>query len=374
MGGSIRLGSVLGFEIRLDLSWFLVMLLMSWTLATGVFPSVYGFNAAASWVLGTLAALLLFASVLIHELSHAIVARRHGLEVSGITLFLFGGVAQLKDEPATPRAEFQIAGIGPVTSMAIGLACLGLSLSLPIDGALRPTAALLNYLGVVNIALALFNMIPGFPLDGGRLLRSAVWHFTGSLRKATHWAALSGQVFAWIMIAFGVMRVLAGDLGGVWLVFVGWFLNRAAQASYQQLLLRRALSGVSVSDIMTQDVPVIDADIRVPEFVEKFLLQHDHSVYPVARHGEFVGVVTLDDVRSLERDLWGVTCVGALAKEPEVERVLHHDQDAWAALTQMIENDAPRLLVVDDGKLAGIVSREAILRLVQVRSRLGLAR
>lgn len=373
MGGSIRLGTLLGFEIRLDFSWFLVLILMTWTLSTGVFPTVYGFAPQTSWVLGALSALLLFASVLVHEFSHAVVARQHGIEVHGITLFLFGGVAQLKDEPPSPKAEFLIAAIGPLTSLAIGAACLGLSLALPLTGAFRAAAAVFNYLGIVNVALALFNLIPGFPLDGGRLLRSAIWRFTGNIRTATQWSALSGQAFGWLIAGFGILRVLAGDLGGLWLVFVGWFLSRAAQSAYQQLLLRRALSGVSVSQVMTQEVPIIDADSRIPEFVENFVLRHEHTVYPVTRGGEFVGVVTLDDVRQLDRDLWGVTCVGALAHQPEEARVLHHDQDAWDALTQMVENDAPRLLVVDNGKLAGIVSREAILRLVQMKSRLGIA-
>lgn len=374
MGGSIRLGSVLGFEIRLDYSWFLVLFLMAWTLSVGVFPSVYRFDPGLSWVLGIVAALLLFVSVLVHELSHAVVARRHGTEVHGITLFLFGGVAHLKDEPTSPKAEFLIAGVGPITSLVIGAVCLGLSLMLPVEGALRPLAAVLNYLGIVNIALALFNLVPGFPLDGGRLLRAAVWHFTGNVRKATQWAAMSGQAFGWILIGFGLLRVFGGDLGGLWLVFVGWFLNRAAQSAYQQLLLRRALSGVSVSEVMTQEVPIIDADMRIPEFVEAYVLRHEHTVYPITRNGDFVGVVTLDDVRQLERDLWGVTSVGSLAHAPEKTRVLHHDQDAWDALTQMVENDAPRLLVVENGKLEGIVSREAILRLVQMKSRLGIAR
>lgn len=375
MGGSVRLGSLLGFEIRLDFSWLLILALTTWSLSSGVFPSVYHFGPAISWVLGFSAALLLFGSVLLHELSHALVARQHGAEVTGITLFLFGGVAQLKDEPSTPRAEFLIAGAGPLVSLLLGAACFGLSLSLPVHGVLRPGTALLNYLGIVNIALALFNLVPGFPLDGGRMLRSAIWHFTGNLREATRWASLLGQGFGYLLMGYGLFRVLlAHDLSGLWMAFVGWFLSSAAQSAYQQLLLRRALSGVPVSDVMTNEVPQIDGDMRIPEFVSDFVLQHDHSVYPVVRRGEFMGVVSVDDVRHLERDVWGVTCVGALAHQPEEERVVHQYQDAWDALTQMMENDAPRLLVLDNGRLQGIVSREAIMRLVQMKSRLGLAR
>ena len=375
MGGSIRLGSLFGFEIRLDLSWFLVLCLTTWSLASGVFPTVYHFGPSMSWSLGFIAALLLFASVLIHELSHALVARQHGIEVTRITLFLFGGVAQLKDEPNSPRAEFFIAGVGPLTSLALGAACLGLSLSFPVHGVLRPSAAVLNYLGIVNIALALFNLVPGFPLDGGRLLRSAIWHFTGSLREATRWASLFGQGFGYLMVGYGVFRVaLAHDFSGLWMVFVGWFLSSAAQTAYQQLLLRRALSGVPVSDVMTNEVPQVDGDMRIPEFVTDYVLQHDYSAYPVVRRGEFMGIVSINDVRHLDRELWGVTCVGAITHQPDEERVVHHNQDAWHALTQMVENDAPRLLVVDNGRLRGIVSREAIMRLVQMKASLGLAR
>lgn len=375
MGGSLRLGSLLGFEIRLDFSWFLVLGLTTWSLSSGVFPTVYHFGPAMSWALGFTAALLLFVSVLIHELSHALAARQQGIEVTGITLFLFGGVAQLKDEPSSPRAEFLIAGVGPVTSLVLGAACLGLSLSLPIQGVLRPAAAVLNYLGIVNIALALFNLVPGFPLDGGRLLRSVIWHFTGSLREATRWASRCGQGFGYLMIGYGLLRVVLNrDFSGMWMVFVGWFLSSAAQSAYQQLLLRRALSGVPISDVMTNEVPQVDGDLRIPEFVSNYLLQHDYSTYPVIRHGEFMGVVSVEDVRRLERDTWGVTCVGAIAHQPDEERVVHHHQDAWDALTQMVETDAPRLLVIDDGRLQGIVSREAIMRLVQVKSHLGLAR
>jgi CBS domain-containing protein len=248
-------------------------------------------------------------------------------------------------------------------------------LVLPIDGLIRPVAAVLNYLGIVNIALALFNMVPGFPLDGGRMLRSTLWHFTGSLRQATRWASLSGQGFGYLLVGYGLFRiVLARDFGGLWMVFVGWFLYSAAQSAYQQLLLQRALCGVSVSDLMTNEVPQVDGDMRIPEFVTGYVLQHDYSTYPVVRLGEFMGIVSIDDVRHLDRSLWGVTCVGALAHQPDGERVVAHNQDAWGALKQMVENDAPRLLVIDDGRLQGIISREAIMRLVQMEARLGVVR
>lgn len=376
MGGSIRLGKVLDFEIRLDYSWFVIFFLLSFTLARWVFPGpLYGIDPGVSWVLGIIAALLLFASVLVHELSHSVMARRYGIEVAGITLFIFGGVAQIKGEPKEPKEEFFIAGIGPVVSVVIGVFFFVLTVAAATAGLWREMVAVLHYLGMINIILAVFNMIPGFPLDGGRILRSVIWHFTGSLQKATRWASYAGQAFAWLLIAWGIVQVITGVniIGGLWLVFIGWFLNGAAEAAYQQLLLRRALSGVAVAEVMSRHVPTIDADLRVPQFVEDYLLKREYTIYPVERMGHFVGVVTLEDVRKLDRETWGSTSVGSLAHPPEQERVVQSHQDAWEALTQMMENDHQRLLVMENGHLEGIVSRESIFNLVQRKMRLGLS-
>lgn len=372
MGSGVRLGKILDFEIRLDYSWFLVFLMSSWIMATSVFPEEYGLNAPASRALGVAAALLLFASVLVHELSHAVVARKHGIEVAGITLFLFGGVAQIKGEPETPRSEFLIAGVGPLVSGAIGLACLGLAWGLAPGVLARPLAALCHYLGVCNLGLACFNMIPGFPLDGGRLLRSGIWRVTGSLRKATRWASNVGQAFGWLLVGYGLWETLRHhNFSGLWLVLVGWFLKNAARAAYQQLLLRRALRGVPLAEVMTHDIPQVDADIRIPEFVERYLMRCDYALYPVVREGELVGVVSVDDVRHLGRQYWGVTCVGALSHQPEQEGVLREDQDAWEAFTRILDTETSRLLVIRDGRLEGTVSRTSIIRLVQRKMRLG---
>jgi Zn-dependent protease/CBS domain-containing protein len=373
MGGSVRLGKILDIEVRLDYSWFVVFFLFAWILSRNVFPVVYDFGPGTSWVLGITASLMLFASVLVHELGHSLVARRYGIGVSGITLFMFGGVAQIKGEPNEPKEEFFIAAIGPVVSFVIGIVCLGISwLLLGADG-FGPVGALFNYLGTINIVLAVFNLVPGFPLDGGRILRAGIWHFTGNLRKATRWAARAGQAFAWFLIAVGLFQVLGGNLGGLWLAFIGWFLNNAAEASYQQLLLRRALTGIPVSDVLADDVPAIDADAAVPEFVDAYLLRYDHTVYPVMRNGELAGVVSVDDVKKLDRDLWPATAVGAIAQPVTSERIIDADEDAWDALTRMMEQGAPMLLVMRNGRLAGIVSRDCIARLVQRKLRLGLA-
>lgn len=381
MGKSIRLGSILGLEIRLDYSWFLIFFVLSWTLGTGIFPSAYHVPPPLSIWLGVAAALLLFVSVLVHEMAHALVARSRGTEVAGITLFLFGGVAQIKSEPDSPRSEFLIAAVGPAVSVLIGVGCLAVWVALggPFAfweaGLRRNAAVLFNYLGVINIVLALFNLIPGFPMDGGRILRSALWAATGDLVKATKWASRGGQLFGWLFMAKGLWDVAVdGRFTGLWLVFIGWFLRTSAQAAYQQVMLKRALREVPVAEVLHEDAPPVDGDIRIPEFVERYLLRNEYRFYPVFCSGDFVGVVAAEDVAALERNLWGVTCVAALARMPEDEATVEESQDAWAALTQMLDSGVARLVVLRDGKAEGVVTRESILKLVQRRLRLGLSR
>ena len=369
MGSGIRLGSIRGIEIRLDYSWFLIFFILSWTLGMGVFPAAYRLPQPLALALGAVASVLLFASVLVHELSHAVVARAHGTEVAGITLFLFGGVARIKGEPETPKAEFLIAAVGPLVSFLIGLFCLGIWLAiggpqtLLASVPLQAAGALVNYLGIINIVLALFNLVPGFPLDGGRILRSALWAWTRDLVKATRWASRGGQLFGWLFIGRGLWEiVIESRFSGIWEVLIGGFLAMSARAAYQQLLLRRTLGDLSVSQVMSEDAHAVDGDMRIPEFVDRYLRPGEQQAFPVFRHGEFMGLVTAEDVARLERNLWGVTCVAALARIPEDEGVVDESQNAWAALTQMVESNRPRLLVMRDGKLEGIVSRESILK------------
>ncbi len=374
MWGNIRLGKLFGIEVRLDYSWFLVFFLLAWSLSVRLFPGME-FAAGTSWVMGIIAALLLFASVLAHEISHSLMARHYGADVSAITLFLFGGVAQLRGEPRTPKQEFMITIVGPITSVVIGGICMLLAWLISLATGLNPVTAVLSYLGVINVILAVFNLIPGFPLDGGRILRSAVWHQTGNLRKATRWAATAGKVFAWLLIGYGlIFRVLlAGDLGGLWLVFIGWFLNSAAQAEYQQLLLRQTLRGVPVEEVMERNVPMVDAGLPVSQFVNDYLLRFDHAVYPVQRDGEFAGLVTLEDVKGLDRRAWNSTPVGGITDPADAQMIVEAQTDTWEVLTRMLENDATRLLVTDeDGHLVGAVSRSAIVQLMQRKLQLGL--
>jgi Zn-dependent protease/CBS domain-containing protein len=369
--GGIRLGQITGIEVRLDYSWFLIFFLLVWNLAVGVFPGL-GFTGPVAWTLGFAGALLLFASVLVHEFSHALLARRYGIEVTEITLFLFGGVAQIRQEPPSPAAEFLIAGVGPVVSAAIGASCLTMSWLWKAAHLSPEVIALLGYLGVINLTLALFNLIPGLPLDGGRLLRSVLWGVTGNARKATRWASNSGRALALGLIIIGFYRLFRGDPGGVWLILIGWFMKSAAESTYQQLLLRRALAGVAVADVASPEPPGVDADLRVTDLVNHYLLRLDHPVYPVVRGRELVGLLSVEDVRRLDRDLWGVTAVHSVSRSPDPETLVASTMDAWEAFRQMVETDQAQLFVVSDGRLEGVVSRESLLRAVQRRLRFQL--
>lgn len=365
----VRLGNILGFEINIDWSWLLIFFLVVFTLANGYFPMRANFSVATNWVLGVTAALLLFASVLIHELSHSVMARRNGIDVKGITLFIFGGVSQTAEEPKSARAEFWITIVGPLTSLALGvffglLAASGRALGWPSEALM-----LASYLSWINIALAIFNLVPGFPLDGGRVLRSIVWGITNNLTKATQYASFSGQMFGYLLMGFGFLQIVVlGSLaGGLWMVFIGWFLAGAARSSYEQLVVRQALSGISVEKVMTTDVPEIDYNMPVREFVDNQLLRHDYACYPVMRGDEVLGVLGAEEVRKVPSQMWDLTPVGEIAHRVDGAYKIQAGDDVWDALTRLASDDVCRLLVMEDNHLKGTLGREAIYRLVRTK-------
>ncbi|MDH7602640.1 MAG: site-2 protease family protein [Armatimonadota bacterium] len=372
--GGIRLGKLFGFEIAIDWSWLFIFFLVVYTLANGYFPSMYPtYGVAATWMMGLVAAVLLFLSVLTHEISHSAVARERGIPVRGIVLFLFGGMSQTADEPKTPRDEFEIAIAGPATSAGLGvlfymLGGIGLTLQWP-----GPVVAVLGYVSLVNFLLAAFNLIPGFPLDGGRVLRSAVWAATGDFTKATRYASFAGQACGYVLIAVGFGQILFGALvNGLWLIFIGWFLAGAARASYQQALIRQALSGLRVAQIMTADVPVVPAETSVRQFIDNYLLRHDYSCYPVVSGDQVVGVVGIEEVRSIPSTDWDITPVGRIVYKPDPSVQVSADDDVWEALAKLANEDVCRLLVVEDGQLKGTLGKDSVFRLVQKKLQLGL--
>lgn len=369
-----RLGKVAGFEISIDWSWLIVLFLVIYSLAAYYFPHNYpGIEPSIAWAISVIAALCLFASVLAHELMHSLVARRYGIEIQGITLFIFGGVSQTKGEPDTPKSEFWMAIAGPLMSVAIGLAFYFLTyvgraaLWSPL------VIAVTGYVGWINLILAAFNLVPGFPLDGGRILRAAIWSVTNNLEEATRYASYSGQGFGYLLMGYGVFTMLVGGLiGGIWLIFIGWFLAGNARSSYEQVVLKQALSGVEVEKVMTEDVPTVPEDITVDTFVHDYLMKEQYPCYPVVEDEQVKGVVSIDEVRSLPREMWQSTKVGDITEPVDDHYLVNKSDDAWDALVRLASEDARRLLVMHDGILDGTVTQENILRLVRMKMQLGM--
>lgn len=355
-GRSIRLFSVRGIPIRLDASWFVVALLVTWSLAAAVFPTLQPHLATpAYWVMGVVGALGLFGSIVVHELCHALVARRHAIPMNGITLFVFGGVAEMGGEPPTARGELRMAVAGPAASVGIGVLALALA---EVTRAWWPVGVtVLSYLGLINLVLAAFNLLPAFPLDGGRIFRAVLWQRTRDLRRATRVATRVGGVFSVVFMVVGVMRAVAGDLlGGVWLVLIGLFLRQAAKASYQQVLVRQVLEGEPVRRFMTESPVTLRPGLTLADFLQDYVYRYHHKLYPVQDNGHLLGAISTDQVRGVPRDQWGRRTVGALATPWSDETAVTPETGALQALARMRQTGQTRLLVVDDGRLVGILS------------------
>jgi Zn-dependent protease/CBS domain-containing protein len=369
MRGSLSLGRILGIPIRLHASWFLIAILVTWTLAAGYFPQENpGWTPTAYWVVGAITSLLLFASVLLHELGHSVLALREDVPVKSITLFIFGGVAQIGREPPTAGAEFRIAIAGPLTSLGLAAAFGGLG-ALLADYALLATP--LAYLGRINLLLALFNMIPGFPLDGGRVLRAALWHFGGSLRSATRWASMAGQAIAFLFISLGVIQFLFGSwVNGLWFAFIGWYLNGAARASYQQAALRDILTTVKARNVGVEQCAPVASDVRLDQLVEERILQEGQRCFFVTESDNAQGVVTLDDVRAFSQDQRSALTAGQIMRPVGTILPAHADDDAWSLVQRMSEEGVSEIPVTDNGQLLGLITREKLFNYFRLRSEL----
>ncbi|MDR7415559.1 MAG: site-2 protease family protein [Armatimonadota bacterium] len=369
MGGSIRLGKILGITVQVHYTWFVALWALSFSLARGVFPEqIPGQPPETYWTMGVVGAVLLFTSVLVHELGHALVARLYQIPTRSITLFLFGGVAHIAREPERPTHEFSVAIAGPVTSL--GLA--GIFWALTPRGEPVPATALMGYLAWANLLLAAFNMLPAFPLDGGRVLRAVLWAFYG-YERATRIVTLLGQVTAGAFILLGVVGVFTGRvLNGLWLILIGWFLEQAASASYQQAVLRRILGGIRVADIMTREVRVMPAELTLEEAVHDYFLPHKHGGYPVVYGDRLVGILTLHDLRRVPRERWRTARVREVMTPIAQAKAVRPDLSAYEALARMLQDGVGRLLVLDEGgELVGLVTRSDLMHLIRVRTELG---
>jgi len=371
-GNSLRLGRVFGIEIRLDYSWFVIFVLVTWSLAGQMFPGSYpGWSRTAYWVVGLLTALLFFASVVAHELAHSLVSQRYGVPVQDITLFIFGGAAHISEEPKTARGEFVMALVGPATSLLLA-ALFGVLwfLSRGTSGYLHALSA---WLAGINLSLAVFNLIPGFPLDGGRVFRAIVWAITGNLRLATRVATGLGRLVAFGFILFGVGQIFAGNLAnGLWTAFIGWFLENASANTYRHLALRDMLAGHKVSEIMTSECAHIPADLTVEALVNDVLLPTGRRCFPVEVDGHVQGLVTVHRIQQLPRQEWPHTRVDQVMIRRDELKTVRPDDELNDVLERMTGEDVNQLVVVDGDNLLGLIARDGLLNYIRLRGELGV--
>lgn len=372
-GRSMRLFRIFGFTVKIDMSWFIILALITWSLAEGLFPLVYvDLSRATLWLMGLAAALGLFASIVFHELAHSLVARRYGLPIKGITLFVFGGVSEMEEEPSSARAEFMIAIAGPVSSLALastfyGLSVLGMKVGVP-----GPVVGVVAYVAIMNFVLAIFNLLPGFPLDGGRVLRSILWYWKGDLRWATGVAAGVGKGFGMALVALGVMNLVLGSLvAGMWWVLIGLFLRSAADRSYRQLIVRQALEGKRVRRFMDETPVKVAPWATVDTLIREYAYKYHQSMFPVAENGNLFGCIDLRHLKSLPLSEWGRHAVLEFTRPCTPENSITPEDDATEALARMGRSHTGRLLVVEDSKLVGIIALRDVMQFLSLKIELG---
>jgi len=383
-----RIGRIFGIDIHVDWSWLLIFALVSWSLTT-TFTDIHpGWDALTTWGLAVLSALLFFVSVLAHELAHSLVARARKIPVRNITLFLFGGVSNIQREPTSPISELVIAIVGPLTSLFLGGLFLMLGMgsaslgdpsvtnSVQVLSQSVPLATMFFWLGSVNILLGLFNLIPGFPLDGGQILRSLLWSATNNLVKATHWASLVGQAVAWTLILAGVLMLFGvevpflgtGIFNGMWIIFIGWFLQNAAIQSYRKLVIHDILDDIPVKRIMNTNVPVVPADMTVETLVNQHLMQTDNQAFIVFDRGRMVGMITIDDVRKLSPEARKRVQVQQIMTPSEKLIVVAPEENAAEALERLQGQEVRQLPVVTGNRIVGLLRRKDIVRWLQLQT------
>ena len=368
-GKHVTLFTIFGFKVQLDLSWIFLAVLVTWSLARGYFPANYlGLSDSTYWWMGIAGAIGLFGSIVFHELAHSLVARRYGLPISSITLFIFGGVAQMDKEPPNPKAEFLMAIAGPLSSFALsGVSYLafkvGYQVQLPLS-----VLGVLGYLAFVNSLLGGFNLIPAFPLDGGRALRAGLWHWKEDLRRATHTASRAGTLFGLILMLSGVFHVITGDfIVGVWWFVMGLFLRGAAEASYYQVIARTMLGGEPIGQFMTPNPTTVSPDLSLDQVVEEHFYRSLHDMYPVMEDSRLIGCISSKQVAGVPRDQWKQLRVRDVTAPCSKENTIDIDTRVLTALSIMNRTGNSRLLVMDGDRLAGIVTLKDLLKLLALK-------
>lgn len=368
-GKRLVLFRLFGFKVQVDGSWLFLAMLITWSLARGFFPSYYGGLApSAYWWMGIVGMIGLFLSLILHELSHSLVARRHGLQIKGITLFIFGGVAEMEEEPSSAKVEFRMAIAGPIASFVLAAGFYFLSVLVEAWELPVTVLGVARYLAMINGMLAVFNLIPAFPLDGGRIFRALLWRWKGDLRWATRIASRSGEIFGLTLIFLGVLNVLNGYfVAGMWWFLIGLFLRGAAGASYHQLLTRRAFEGEPVARFMTPDPVAVPPGLSVNELVEDYIYRHHYDLFPVADGRRALGLVGTRQIKQVPRDQWNVATVADIMEPCSPDNTIGPHADAVRALSLMRRRNNGRLLVVEDGRLVGIVALKDMLELLALK-------
>ncbi len=366
---SFNLFRLFGFQIKADLTWIVLAVLITWSLATGFFPvQLPGLKTYVYWALAVEGAIGLFLSIILHECGHALVARRYGIPIKEITLFIFGGVANMEEEPDKPRHEFLMAVAGPLTSAALAVFFILCDVLVRRIAPEAPVLAVFGYLSWLNGLLGAFNMIPAFPLDGGRVLRALLWMWKKDLRFATRIAAGLGSLFGLGLILLGVFMFMNGAaLQGVWFGMIGLFVRNASAMSYRQMVLRRALEGEPVSRFMKTDVVSVQPNLTLREFVENVVYVYHHKLYPVMFGSQLRGCVTTRNVKAVPVDRWSETSVGEIAEPCSDKNCVPPDMDSMKALGLMNRTGRGRLLVVESGQLLGVVSLKDLMDFLSLK-------
>lgn len=368
-GKRLKLFKLFDFEVGIDLSWIIIAILIAWSLSTGFFPFQYkNLSTQTYWLMGIIGAVGLFLSIIAHEFCHSLVARKSGIPTKGITLFIFGGVAEMGDEPPSARAEFLIAVAGPLSSIAIAAIFYGIYQVGVVSGWSQAINGVVAYLAMINGLLAVFNLVPAFPLDGGRILRAILWGWKGNLRWATRISSTIGSGFGIFLIIMGFIRILSGNfIGGMWLGLIGLFIQSAAKMSYQQLITRRALEGEPLKRFMKPDPVTVPESTTVEQLVEDYIYRYHFKLFPVVNSNKLLGCITTKQVKEIPREDWNRKAVGEVADQCSAENTIEPDADAIQALSAMRRNNASRLMVVENDRLVGIIALKDMLEFLYLK-------
>jgi Zn-dependent protease/CBS domain-containing protein len=369
---SVTLGKIMGIPVRIHYTLWLVFLLISWSLATMYMPLEYPkLPVLVYWAIGIASAIILFASVLIHELMHSYVAKKNGLPIARITLFFFGGVSEITEEPQNAALEARMAAAGPLMSFLIGGVLGGLWYVTYLAQLPVAVSATLRYGALINVLLGAFNLLPAFPLDGGRVLRGSLWNRSKNLIGATRAATRVSETLSLLMMIGGFVGIIYGDfVDGLWIIFLGWFIRSGAETSMRQTLVGEALAGVKVEDIMTKDVLTVSPNITVQHLISDYFLVHPHGGYPVVRDGEILGIITLQCVRSVPLEKREMTTVGEAMIPCEQVVTIRPTVSALDAMNTIARKNVGRVIVSDAGRLLGIVTRGDLMRTIRARTEL----